>query len=102
MSVCSLILSSIIPKVNFRMPLISCLLFLPWAQAKQDSFEGGPHRQLQFRKITITSGICRLILNALLAHHQYFFFLTRSTSNTKELAALLPRVILRVDDQQGA
>lgn len=83
MSVCSLILSSTIPKVNFRMPRISCLLFLPWAQSKTDSFEGGPHIQLQFRKIIITSGICRLILNALLAHHQYFFFFS-STTKTRE------------------
>lgn len=72
MSICSLILSSTVLKVNFRMSLISCLLFLHLAQSKQDSVQGQPHIQLQFRKIAIALQICRLILHMLLAHHWYF------------------------------
>lgn len=53
MSICNLISSSTIPKVNLRMSLISCLLFLYLAQCKQDSIGEGGHIQPQFRKIAI-------------------------------------------------
>ena len=66
--------SAVHPQSKLGYRAISCLLFLHVAQSKQECFEGGPHAQLQLRKITVALGIYGLTLNMFLAHHHYFFF----------------------------
>lgn len=71
-NVCSLILSSAVPKVNFGMSLLSCFLFLHLAPSKQDSSCGGPHIQLRCREIVTALRIRRVTLNMLLEYHSPF------------------------------